>query len=184
MKALVGRSQIRGFKIALLLPLGISALISITGCLSEGSGSEAGTDVVADPSNVLPPLSVPERTVCDPFNAGQTARDRGLIGNLVYLTPDQPRYTRVGDYIANGTPIQSTLYFDKLFVPTRAFDLGFYTQDGTLVVNQNDEAIYEYFGLRLETQLMLGQNQAPGWYQMSVLSDDGAVLSKKMTTAH
>jgi len=178
MNALVGRLQIRGFKTALFRPLAVLVLISTTGCLSAGGGSEAGTNVVADPSDTLPPLTTPERTVCDPFNAGNTARDRGLVGNLVYLKDDQPRYSRVADYIDNGTPIQSTLYFDKLFVPTRAFDLGFYTQDGTLVTNENNEAIYEYFGLRLETQLMLGESEEPGWYQMSTLADDGAVLSQ------
>lgn len=178
MKASVGRLQIRGFKAALSASL-VLIFVFTTGCLTEGGGSEAGTDVVAIPSDTLPPLTTPERTVCDPFSVGQTARDRGLVGNLVYLTPDLPRYTRVADYIDNGTPISSTLYFDKLFVPTRAFDLGFYTQEGQLIVNQNNEAIYEYFGLRLETQLQLGASQNPGWYQMSLLSDDGAILSKK-----
>lgn len=179
MKALVGRLQNKGFKTAFLVSLIISQLALNTGCIVEGSGEEAGTDVVADPGSVLPPLTTPERTVCDPFNAGATARDRGLVGNLIYLTDDQPRYTRVRDYIDNGTPIQSTLYFDKLFVPTRAFDLGFYTQDGRLVVNQNDEPIYEYFGLRLESQIMLGAAEEAGWYQFALLSDDGSIMSIK-----
>jgi len=143
-------------------------------------GSEGDTDVVGDPDEVpTPPLTPPERTVCDPFNAGTSARDRGLIGNLVYLEDSQPRYTSARDYIMNGTPVQSTLYFDKLMIPTRAWDLGFYTQDGTLVLNHNDQPLYEYFGLRLESQLQLAPGEAPGWYQMAALSDDGSVLSLK-----
>lgn len=181
MKALAGRLQDKGFKTAFLVSLLVTFLALNTGCIVEGSGEEAGTDVVADPGSVLPPLTTPERTVCDPFTAGTTARDRGLVGNLVYLEDSQPRYTRVRDYIDNGTPIQSTLYFDKLFVPTRAFDLGFYTQDGRLVVNQNDQPIYEYFGLRLESQIMLGDAEEPGWYQFAILSDDGAMLNLKNT---
>lgn len=162
------------------LTLSLSLLFSLSACLTSGSGNEGGTDVIANPEDVPPPpLTSPERTVCDPFNVGSTARDRGLVGNLLYLNDDLPRYTNVSDYMNNATPIQSTLYFDKLFVPTRAFDLGFYTQEGTLVVNQNDEAIYEYFALRLETQLMLGRNQPSGWYEMAVLADDGARLSQK-----
>lgn len=154
--------------------------LSISGCLTEGSGTEGDTDVVGDPSDVsAPPLTPPERTVCDPFSAGTSARDRGLVGNLVYLTDDQPRYTSARDYIFNGTPVQSTLYFDKLMIPTRAFDLGFYTQDGTIVLNHNDQPLYEYFGLRLESQLQLADGEAPGWYQLSVLSDDGSVVSLK-----
>lgn len=153
--------------------------LSTIGCLTAESGSEAGTDVVSDPSNPpLPPYTTPERTVCDPFNVGTTARDRGLVGNLMFLEDSQPRYTAVSDYIDNGTPIASTLYFDKLFVPTRAFDLGFYTQDGQIVLNQNNQPIYEYFGLRLESQLTLGDSEPEGWYQMAVLSDDGSRVSQ------
>ncbi len=179
MKALVVRTQIRGFRTCARVVLGLSLLITLNGCLDAGSGSEAGTDVVANPSDVLPPFTTPERTVCDPFNGGASARNRGLVGNLVYLMDDQPRYTSVHDYILNGAPIQSTLYFDKLFVPTRAFDLGFYTQDGTLITNQNNQPIYEYFGMRLESQLTLGANENPGWYELATLADDGAVISVK-----
>lgn len=179
MKALVVRTQIRGFSTILCAFAGLFLILNLTGCLESGSGTEAGTDVVANPAPALPPLTTPERTVCDPFNSGISARDRGLVGNLLYLTDDQPRYGDVKSYIDNGTPIQSTLYFDQLYVPTRAFDLGFYTQDGTLVTNANNQPIYEYFGLRLESQLTLAANEAPGWYQLSSLADDGAIISVK-----
>lgn len=176
MKTLPGRTQLKGF---LQLTLLCTLFFSLNACLTEGGGAEGDTEVVADPTPVPTPLTPPERTVCDPFNLGGSAQDRGLIGNLLFLTDDQPRYTRAVDYIDNGTPVQTTLYFDRLFVPTRAFDLGFYTQDGTLVLNHNNEPIYEYFGLRLESQLMLAQSEAPGWYQMAILSDDGAILQQK-----
>lgn len=162
--------------------LSIMLLSILTACLGEGGGSEGPTQIVAEPGEVAPPplpLTPPERTVCDPFNAGGSAEDRGLVGNLLYLTDDQPRYQSVNELLENGTPIQSTLYFDRLYVPTRAFDLGFYTQDGTLVLNHNGDPIYEYFALRLESQLTLAANESPGWYQMAVLADDGAILSKK-----
>ncbi len=151
--------------------------LSLTGCLTEGSGSEGGTTVVAGPDDVPgPPLTSPEHTICDPFNAGTSARDKGLIGNLVYLTDDQPRYSSAKDYVDNGVPVQSTLYFDKLFVPTRSWDLGFYTQAGELVLNHRDEPLYEYFGLHLESELMLAPGESPGWYQFAILSDDGATM--------
>lgn len=181
MKALVVRTQIRGFRTAVCVLTGLFLFLNLTACLESGSGTEAGTDVVANPAPTLPPLTTPERTVCDPFNSGISARDRGLVGNLVYLEDDQPRYSDVKSYIDNGTPIQSTLYFDQLFVPTRAFDLGFYTQDGTLVTNQNNQPIYEYFGLRLESQLTLAANEPAGWYQLASLADDGAIISIKNT---
>ena len=180
MKSYVGRPLSRFFISIEVLFLFLLMGAFLTGCLDEGSGSEDATQVVADPGDVAPPpLTSPERTVCDPFSVGSTAQDRGLVGHLLYLEDDQPRYTRIQDYLDHGQPIQSTLYFDQLYVPTRAFDLGFYTQQGELVTNNDDEAIYEYFALRLESQLTLAQNEAPGWYQMAVLSDDGAVLSAK-----
>ena len=183
MKNTAGRPLIRFFISIKVLALVLFSILFLTGCLDEGSGSEDTTQVVAEPEDeveALPPLTTPERTVCDPFDAGVSAQDRGLVGNLLYLTDDQPRYQNVEDYLEHGTPIQSTLYFDRLYVPTRAFDLGFYTQDGTLVVNQNDEPVYEYFALRLESELMLAGNEPEGWYQVAMLSDDGATLEEKL----
>ncbi len=181
MKSKAGRPLTRLFA-SIMSFLLLTSLMSLTACLNEGSGSEDSTQIVADPAPVpdpLDPLTPPERTVCDPFDAGSSAQDRGLVGHLLYLTDDQPRYSSVNDYIEHGTPIQSTLYFDKIFIPTRAFDLGFYTQDGTLVLNQNDEPIYEYFALRLESKLKLAPHEPAGWYQMALLSDDGSILSEK-----
>lgn len=182
MKNEAGRTLYKLFISIQVSLLALSCLTLLSGCLEEGSGNEDQTQVVADPNEVPEPpapLTPPERTVCDPFSVGTSAQDRGLVGHLLYLTDDQPRYNRVQDYLDHGTPIQSTLYFDRLFIPTRAFDLGFYTQEGEIVLNQNDEAIYEYFALRLETQLSLAANEEPGWYQMAVLSDDGTVISEK-----
>ena len=180
MKSYVGRPLSRFFISIEVIFLSLVGVFLLSGCLNEGSGSEDATQVVADPGTVAPPpLTSPERTVCDPFNSGASAQDRGLVGNLLYLTDDQPRYSKINDYLDNATPIQSTLYFDRIFVPTRAFDLGFYTQAGELVLNNNDEPIYEYFALRLESQLTLAANEQPGWYQLAILSDDGAVLSEK-----
>lgn len=181
MKALAVRQQIRGLNAtSLLLTLApVAFCLALTGCLTLETGEEGGTTVVSDPNAPPPPLTTPERTICDPFNAGTSARDRGIIGNLAYLTDDMPRYSNVSDFISNGAPIESTLYFDKLFIPTRAFDLGFYTQDGRLVTNHNNQPLYEYFGLRLESQLQLAPGEAPGFYELSLLADDGAVLSLK-----
>ncbi len=160
------------------LPLILCALaLNLTGCLTEGTGQEGDTTVVAGPDDVPgPPLTNPEHTICDPFNAGTSSRDKGLIGNLVYLTDDQPRYSSAKDYVDNGVPVQSTLYFDKLFIPTRSWDLGFYTQAGELVLNYKDEPLYEYFGLHLESELMLAPGEPEGWYQFAILSDDGATM--------
>lgn len=152
------------------------------GCdpLDQDSGSESGTNVVEVPSTVLPPLTTPDRTICDPFNTSSpSARDRGLIANMTYLSPEMPHYNHVHDYIDYGNIIESTLYFDRMYVPTRKFDLGFTTQSGQLILNTSGQAMYEYFGLRIESQLQLASNEPEGDYQLAILSDDGAVFSWK-----
>lgn len=184
MKSRAGRPLLELFVSATKLILLLILTVSMTSCLTQGEGNEDITQVVAEPAPVLEPLPLdpltpPERTVCDPFDAGPSAEDRGLVGYLLYLKDDQPRYSSVVDYVENGHPIQSLLYLDRLFIPTRAFDLGFYTQDGSLVLNQNNQPIYEYFALRLESKLKLGASQEPGWYQMAMLSDDGSQLLEK-----
>lgn len=156
----------------------------ISGCLGPDSGSENGTSVVTEPApGTPPPLTAPERTICDPFSTNSpAARDRGIIGNMVWLDQTmppmngQPSLGHVADYFTIGNIVESTLYFDRLFVPTRAFDLGFTTQSGQQILNYLGQPMYEYFALRLESQLQLAANENPGLYQMAVLADDGAVL--------
>jgi hypothetical protein len=158
----------------------------LTGCLDEStSGTESGTSVVAEPTPdaPLPPLTTPERTICDPFNTNSpAARDRGVVANMVWLDDTmpprngQPSLQHVTDYLSIGNIIPSTLYFDRLFVPTRAFDLGFVSQAGETILNHLGQPMYEYFALRMSGQFQLAPHENPGLYQISVLSDDGAVL--------
>jgi hypothetical protein len=159
------------------------ALMMLTACLSQ-SGSESGTSVVSEPTpNVKPPLTTPERTICDPFSTGSSvARDRGVTANLVYRDIGQPRWHTAREYLDYGTIVESTLYFDRLYVPTRKYDTPFMTKTGEPVVYQGTnpslppQAVYEYFGLRFESQLQLAANEPAADYQMAVLSDDGAVF--------
>lgn len=78
-----------------LLSFSFFAAFAVTGCLTEpGTGTESGSTVVSEPDSTPPqsPSADPERTVCDPFKTNSPqARDRGLIGNLFYLSDDQPR---------------------------------------------------------------------------------------------
>lgn len=156
------------------------AVAALAGCLTDvDSGTESGTIVVAEPG--APPLTDPERTMCDPFNQGPSARDRGLVGHLLYADQvnQSPRQWNVDDYMEQALVVQNQLYFDRLFIPTRPFDRGFYLQSGALVVNHLGEPIYEYFAVRLETDFQLTSVDQPGWYQFAMLADDGATLSRK-----
>lgn len=160
---------------------------SLVGCLGDqaAGGSESGTTVINNPTPGQPvsPLTPPERTICDPFNThSPSARDRGVVANLVWLSDEhtprggQTAPHHVSEYFELGNIVESTLYFDRIFTPTRAFDLGFFTQEGEQVLNQHNEPLYEYFALNMEGQLQLGPDEPEGDYQIAVLADDGAVL--------
>ncbi|AZZ35523.1 hypothetical protein CIK05_01470 [Bdellovibrio sp. qaytius] len=152
----------------------------ISGCLTEsGSGTESGSTVVSNPDPTPPssPQADPERTVCDPFKTNSPqARDRGLVGNLFYLSDDQPRYGNIADFMDNAHVAEANIYLDRLFIPTRPFDRGFFTQSGTLVTNSDGNTLYEYFGMHMESQLQLAANEPAGYYQLATLADDGALL--------
>lgn len=164
----------------------ITVSFLLTGCPEDQSvkGTESGTGVVTEPDPTPPPpLTAPEHTVCDPFSTNSpSARDRGVIANMVWLDDTmpprngQPSLQHVSDYLNIGNIVESTLYFDRIFVPTRAFDLGFTTQAGETLLNHLGQPMYEYFALHMESQLQLGENDPEGFYQIAVLSDDGAVL--------
>jgi hypothetical protein len=152
-------------------------LFTLSGCLDQESetGTEGGTTVVTDPTDG--PVFDPAQTLCDPFKTNSPqARDRGLIGNLLYLDDTQPRYSQVSDYIDNAHIVEATLYLDRLFTPTRPFDRGFFTESGDLVQTESGNTLYEYFAVRVESQLQLGANEQPGYYQLALLADDGAVM--------
>lgn len=153
-------------------------LIHLSGCLTEStSGSENGTQAVGEPSEISDDLSKLERTVCDPFktNSGQN-RERGLVGQLLYLTPDQPKYSQTIDYINHAHVAQAEIYLDRLFVPTRPSDRPFYTESGVPITNLQGDAIYQNFGLRMHSQLQLAAHEEPGYYQLAIMSNDGAVF--------
>jgi len=161
----------------------LSFAVLLQGCLGQGTGSESGTTVVAVPGAVANPLTTPAQTICNPLNSPTgSAANNGLIANMVWLDATMPPRNgqaplpSVSDYFSIGNVVQSTLYFDRLYVPTRPFDLGFTTQDGTTVLNDQGQPMYEYFALHFESQLQLAETDPEGDYQMALLADDGAVL--------
>lgn len=167
-------------RVVLLLNI-VCVSMALTGCLDELTGSESGSNVAGSPNPNA--LFDPSRTVCDPFNTNsQQARDRGLIGNLVYLTNDQPRYDNVEDYVNHAVVAPVTIYLDRLYTPPRPFDLGFYTQSGELIKTVNNDTLYQYFGIQVKSQLQLAVNEEPGYYQLALLADVGGKI--KITDAN
>lgn len=156
----------------------ISLFFFTTGCLTDReTGTESGSTVVANPAAPPTPPADPVRTICDPFQTNSSqARDRGLVGNLLYLKDNQPRYGSISDFMSNAFVADATIYLDRVYTPTRPFDRGFYSQSGDLVKNQDGSTLYEYFGLRVKSQIQLAANEPAGDYQLALMADDGALL--------
>lgn len=118
--------------------------------------------------------------VCDPFanNAAHpgSSLNLGLAGTLSYLTPDQPRYTSLGDYRDHAHVAPVSLFFSEVNVPTRAYDLPFVTQTGLEVKDPAGNSFYEYFAVNMEGNVQLKADDNEGLYQFALLADDGAQL--------
>lgn len=139
--------------------------------------------VVSQPQSGLSTFSVATETsgsdaICDPFGVSENvSAQNGLLGKMFYLKTDQPRYLNVADYLSHGQEIDANIFFNQLNIPTRMFDQGFVTQDGAVLKIPDGTTLYEYFALHMLSNLRLGPGDREGDYQLSILSDDGSVVS-------
>lgn len=120
-----------------------------------------------------------EHAVCDPFaNSAHPGAglNHGVAASLRYIPTGVTPYNNVLDNWNHGTPLDATIFFGQLNVPTRKFDLGFYTEGGELLVNAEGNKLYEYFSLRFDSVIQLGETDEEGDYQFALLADDGAVM--------
>ncbi|MCC6276818.1 MAG: fibronectin type III domain-containing protein [Oligoflexia bacterium] len=151
-------------------------ILGITATLIMAAGCETGDSTSTAPGSGVELRPPGSNVVCDPFGGDPALQGRGLLGNLYYLSDDQPRYPSAKDYVTYGHPVDADLYFNELNTPTRPFDRGFVNQNGEVFLNANGTTLYEYFGIHLETNFELAPEDAPGDYQFAMLTDDGSVL--------
>lgn len=117
------------------------------------------------------------KTVCDPFNNNTTqTMSQGVQGTLFYATSNMPRMYSALDYVNNAKKSDKTLFFADMDVPTRRFTEGFSTQTTGVLVDDTGAKLIEYFGIKFETTLQLGESDEEGDYELALLSDDGTRL--------
>jgi hypothetical protein len=168
--------RLKSFK-KLLLTLGVLALSTACGKKDDPSAIPATQDL--DGGDSLTNI------VCSPFNLDENLFNQypgltlqsGLEGELFYLEDDQPRYSSVRDVIENGTKVDTRVFFNDIDVPTQMWDRGFETETGELLTNGNEEVLYEYFGLKIESKIKISEQDTLGEKQLAVISDDGFILS-------
>ena len=152
-------------------------MLFLMGCEDEGQISEEGSEVIW-PEQKRDPGTYVCNPIVDPDDPSppETPSNQGIVASLFYLAPDLPNYSAVDDYIEFGTKLDFDLFFNQINVPTRPFDRGFETVDGTTITTPEGDTLYEWMALQFEGTLQLNPDQAPGDYQMAVLSDDGSIL--------
>lgn len=163
--------------------IGSSCLVlglALTGCKNEGV-AEGGSVAVAQPGtptvyskfdiNAYPSNKV----VCDPWGGeNPPSIENGVKATLFYKTTQQPRYYNVIDMITRTRMSEQTLFFTDLNVPTRLFQNGFATQTSEVVKDDSGQKLVEFFGLKFNTDIVLGPNDTEGLYEFAILSDDGS----------
>lgn len=118
--------------------------------------------------------------ICDPFDRSNiVSATAGLKGSIHYLDSTQPQYSKSSDVIRNGQRVNADLFLSSVNVQPREFTAGFVSDGGAGIKDSNGQLLVEWFGLNLDSQLKLADGEAPGDYQLAVLSDDGATLKLK-----
>ena len=169
-----------------ILMLGNSSCVAPTGV--QAGNSFALVFVPSPIPSVLPSPIVsgnPTKQVCDPFRSGGVSTaEQGILGSLSYLQNSAPRANNIADFEKYGTPVDVELFFNQLNVPTRMFDQGFQTQNGTALLDPQGNTLYEWFMLHFETNIRLSFADSPGNYQFAVLSDDGSIVQINQGTGY
>ena len=121
------------------------------------------------------------KIVCNPFDgtAPQITYEQGIKASLHYLTNGMPRMYKATDYVQFAHKSDKTIFLKDMNVPTRMFTEGFTTPNGDYLKNDAGEKLIEYFGLKMNTNLILSDNDAEGLYELALLSDDGSNLTIK-----
>jgi hypothetical protein len=152
-----------------------AAMVACTGCVMP-EGVQVGNSAVQIEAS---PSPFPSNAVCNPLDGGQAATSprNGLIGSLFTAPEGEHSWTHAKTYQEHGTKLDAILYFNQLNVPTRPFDQGFVTQNGTILKTPRGDTLYEWFGLHFESVIQLSNHEQPGRYQFALMADDGAILS-------
>ncbi|MNK96460.1 hypothetical protein D3C87_1167400 [compost metagenome] len=117
-------------------------------------------------------------TVCDPLTSSTAPSfENGLLGKLILKTPQMSSAPKsVLEFHNQGLRMEQNLYFADVNVPTQQFTKGFTTRTGDVLVDGNGVKLIENFAIEYTSSLKLSAADAPGHYEIALLSDDGSRL--------
>lgn len=201
-------------RVPFVLGISVFSFVLFQGCSSVKFGhlGEGGTPVVdlgrpdddvIDPSGLDRPgegdkVHTPvDDTLCDPFNANETACSvgrTGLVGRLYYQPPSLPDSDynvesgldgewKINDYLTRGVDV-GEIVLSRLFLPTQSQYRGFEKSNGDFVrrkpehqpTSRPDAPLKNFFAVSVEGALGLTPADAEGEYEIALLADDGVIL--------
>lgn len=117
-------------------------------------------------------------TVCDPLTPSPAPSfENGLLGKLILKTPQMSVAPKsVLEFHSQGLRMEQNLYFADVNVPTQQFTKGFTTRNGDVLVDEAGVKLIENFAIEYTSSLKLSAADAPGYYEVVLLSDDGSRL--------
>lgn len=122
------------------------------------------------------------KIVCDPLSGGQTTQTQytnGIKASLHYKLSNQPRMYKSTDYAQFAFKSEQNLFLSDMNVPTRMFSEGFSTQTGDTLKDDQGQKLIEYFGLKMNSNIILSADDEEGSYEFAMLADDGTQMLLK-----
>jgi hypothetical protein len=168
----------------------ISSLLFVSAFLLISPKGEAGATRLIDMSQIkcafsgttttIGSLNFPadSNTVCDPLTPSTApSYDNGLLGKLILKTPQMSAApSSVLEFFNLGLRMDQKLFFADVNVPTQQFTKGFTTRTGDVLVDGAGVKLIENFAIEYTSSLKLSAADAPGYYEVVLLSDDGSRL--------
>lgn len=152
--------------------LTLAAVVAVSGC----SRAEFAFKSTSTFGQENPP------TVCAPGEPTGTpgTNQNGLAGKIKYMTATEAsasRPTGVDDLLSRGADAGVNLVLNQLNVPGVKFTEGFYNPaTKTPLKTASGDVLIEWFAIDLFGELLLSDTEEEGYYQLALISDDGAIL--------
>ena len=140
--------------------------------------------------------------ICDPLVASGAVTScdeltNGLVGEIFYFLNKEPSLDRISPFVYdvqdNPIPfpggittvemffqtafrVPAVLFLSRIETPTVKFTTGFFDSNNKLIQDENGQALFEAFAIRVNSYLKLTPSLGEGHYEFALLSDDGSIL--------
>lgn len=108
--------------------------------------------------------------ICNPFGGQGEPKIRAT------LYEGDKSVLKFADFLRINKVIADNIYFSELNLPTTLWEEGFKKKDGSLLLDSKGNPLVEWFGLKMESSIVLADDQEEGYYQFNSYADDGFIL--------